>query len=95
MHSEHYEIPADTADIINQAKTQGRRIIAVGTTSVRTLEAAASNEGRIRAGSGETNIFIYPGYTFKMVDGAGHEFSPAQVFADYACFRFYGAESCA
>jgi len=68
MHSEPYEVPKETAKIVNQAKAKGQRIIAVGTTSVRTLEAA-TNKGELKAGTGETTIFIYPGYTFKMVDG--------------------------
>ena len=68
MHTELYEISQATADKINTAKREGRRIIAVGTTSVRTLETAASNNF-LQAGNGETQIFIYPGYTFKMISG--------------------------
>lgn len=67
MHTEHYEVSAEAARTINQAKAEGRRIIAVGTTSTRTLESASVN-GVLQAGSGETDIFIYPGYTFQMVD---------------------------
>lgn len=68
MHSEEYEITEEVAKKINQAKKDGRRIIAVGTTSCRTLEAA-SKDGQVRAGRRSTDIFIYPGYDFKTVDG--------------------------
>ena len=67
MHSEFYHITAAAAAKINRAKDEGRRVISVGTTSVRTLESAGSG-GRIEAGSGWTNIFIYPGFTFRIVD---------------------------
>lgn len=68
MHSEYYEIEPDQAAIINETKQAGGRIIAVGTTSSRTLESATDENGVLHAGSGNTEIFIYPGYTFKMVD---------------------------
>lgn len=67
MHREYYSISPEAAQTINQAKEQGRRVIAVGTTSVRTLETVAEN-GRIEAGSGWTSIFMYPGYQFKIID---------------------------
>lgn len=67
MHSEHYIVSKEAADIINQTKENGGRIICVGTTSCRTVESASKN-GRIEAKSGETDIFIYPGYEFKMTD---------------------------
>jgi len=67
MHREYYSISPEAAQTINQAKEQGRRVIAVGTTSVRTLETVAKN-GRIEAGSGWTSIFMYPGYQFKIID---------------------------
>jgi S-adenosylmethionine:tRNA ribosyltransferase-isomerase len=67
MHSECYEIPQDTVDVIAQARGAGGRVIAVGTTSLRALESAAQN-GELQAGSGETRIFITPGYRFKLVD---------------------------
>lgn len=67
MHSEFYSITPEAADAINRAKAEGRRIIAVGTTSIRTLESAGTT-GKLRAGSGWTNIFIYPGFTFHIVD---------------------------
>ncbi len=69
MHSEHYEIPQETAQLINNTKKNGKRVIAVGTTSCRTLESVASKYGEIKACSGFTDIFIYPGYTFKVLDG--------------------------
>jgi|GEM_PF-5255594 len=67
MHSEFYSITPEAAATINQAKAEGRRIIAVGTTSIRTLESAGTT-GTLQAGSGWTNIFIYPGFTFHIVD---------------------------
>jgi len=69
MHEEYYEISGAAADALNEAKNAGRRVIAVGTTSVRCLEAVAGETGKIKAGSGLTDIFIYPGYKFKVIDG--------------------------
>lgn len=69
MHSEVYEMPQETADILNQAKAEGRRIFAVGTTSVRTLESVWNRFGRFEACSGETALFIYPGYEWHTIDG--------------------------
>ena len=68
MHSEHYMISKETADLINNTKTNGGRVICVGTTSCRTLESAASHFGEIKECSGDTEIFIYPGYKFKCMD---------------------------
>lgn len=68
MHTEYYEITKEAEEIINRGKREGKKIIAVGTTSVRTLETVADENGFVKAGSGNTNIFIYPGYTFKCVD---------------------------
>lgn len=68
MHSEHYELTQSAADKINAAKREGRRVIAVGTTAVRVLESCADDCGTVKAGSGETRIFIYPPYKFKAVD---------------------------
>lgn len=68
MHSEFYVIEKESADMINRAKERGKRVIAVGTTSCRTLETASNENGRITPSSGWTDIFIYPGYKFKMVD---------------------------
>ncbi len=69
MHSEHYEIPEETAKMINDTKACGGRVIAVGTTSCRTLEAAAQKYGKIISCEGRTEIFIYPGFEFKVLDG--------------------------
>lgn len=68
MHSEYFEVSAEAAETINKAKREGRRIIAVGTTSVRTLESAADENGFLKECSGNTQIFIYPPYKFKCVD---------------------------
>lgn len=69
IHTEHYSVSEDAASKINKAIDCGSRIIAVGTTSVRTLETVADEKGHITAGTGETQIFIYPSYKFKIVDG--------------------------
>ncbi len=69
MHAEIFEVSGTAADTINTAKKEGRRIIAVGTTSVRVLESATGDDGLIKAGGGETSIFIYPPYKFRSVDG--------------------------
>ena len=68
MHSEFCIVPQETADIINETKKNGGRVIVVGTTSCRTLESFAKADGTMEASSGWTNIFIYPGYTFKCID---------------------------
>ncbi|MBQ5765308.1 MAG: tRNA preQ1(34) S-adenosylmethionine ribosyltransferase-isomerase QueA [Clostridia bacterium] len=68
MHSEHYHIPQKTADLINQTKKAGGRVICVGTTSCRTVESAADENGMLCETSGDTEIFIYPGYKFKCLD---------------------------
>lgn len=69
MHAEHYYMPQSTADLINAAKERGGRVIAVGTTSCRTIESVAQREGGFRESQGWTDIFIYPGYEFKGLDG--------------------------
>lgn len=69
MHSEHYWMPKETADLINRTKENGGRVIAVGTTSCRTLESVATKLGRIAEDEDWTSIFIYPGYEFKAMDG--------------------------
>jgi len=68
MHSEFYSVSADAAERINAARKRGKRIIATGTTSVRTLESSSDENGIVHAGSGNTQIFIYPGYRYKAVD---------------------------
>ncbi|MCM1328413.1 MAG: tRNA preQ1(34) S-adenosylmethionine ribosyltransferase-isomerase QueA [Ruminococcus sp.] len=69
MHSEHFSIPRETAELINRTKAEGGRVIAVGTTSCRTLESAAARYGSVRECEGYTDIFIYPGFEFKVLDG--------------------------
>ncbi len=69
MHSEFYMVEEDQAKLINDTKKNGGRVISVGTTSCRTLESATDENGILQAGSGWTEIFIYPGYHFKMIDG--------------------------
>lgn len=69
MHEEHYHLPQEAADLINRTKAAGGRVISVGTTSCRTLESVAAKEGCIRESEGWTDIFIYPGFQFKVLDG--------------------------
>lgn len=69
MHKEYYSISEQACETINRARKSGNRVIAVGTTSVRVLETAADDSGFVRPGQGETDIFIYPGYRFKAIDG--------------------------
>ena len=69
MHSEHYYLPKVTADLINQTRANGGRVIAVGTTTCRTLESVATFYDEIAEHDGYTDIFIYPGYKFKAIDG--------------------------
>ena len=69
MHTEHYMLPEETAKLINETKAAGHRVIAVGTTSCRTLESVAAKYGEIRPDDDDTSIFIYPGFRFKVLDG--------------------------
>ena len=69
MHTESYNVTEEAAARINAAKARGGRVIAVGTTSCRTLESVGDEQGIVHSGSGDTSIFIYPGYTFKVLDG--------------------------
>jgi S-adenosylmethionine:tRNA ribosyltransferase-isomerase len=69
MHSEWYQVSPEAAQTINETKASGGRVICVGTTSCRTIESAAGEDGKVMAGSGDTQIFIYPGYRFKVLDG--------------------------
>lgn len=69
MHSEHFYIKQEDAEIINETKRQGKRIISIGTTSTRVLETIADEKGFVKETEGDTQIFIYPGYTFKCIDG--------------------------
>ena len=69
MHSEFFQVPEETASVINDVRARGGRVICVGTTSCRTIESAADETGMVQPGSGDTEIFIYPGYRFKVLDG--------------------------
>ncbi|MCL1862298.1 MAG: tRNA preQ1(34) S-adenosylmethionine ribosyltransferase-isomerase QueA [Defluviitaleaceae bacterium] len=69
MHSEYCRVEPDVADLINSTKKAGKRVIAIGTTSCRTIESRADENGYVQAGAGKTDIFIYPGYKFKTMDG--------------------------
>ena len=69
MHAEYYDLPQETADLINRTKSEGGRVISVGTTSTRTLESVYQKHGQIVADSGWTDIFIYPGYRYGVIDG--------------------------
>ncbi|MCM1569333.1 MAG: tRNA preQ1(34) S-adenosylmethionine ribosyltransferase-isomerase QueA [Roseburia sp.] len=68
MHSEYYQVSGEAAELINRTKAEGGRVICVGTTSCRTIESAANEQGKVTAGCGNTEIFIYPGYRFKVLD---------------------------
>ena len=68
MHSEFYQVTPEAAKLINDTKAAGGRVICVGTTSCRTIESAADQNGVVQAGCGDTEIFIYPGYQFKVID---------------------------
>ncbi len=91
MHSEHYEIPQETADLINTTKAAGKRVIAVGTTSCRTLESVAA-AGEIKACDGFTDIFIYPGFEFKVLDGLITNFHLPESTLIMLVSAFYGYE---
>ena len=89
MHSEHYEVPAETAELIKTTKAAGKRVIAVGTTSCRTLESVAAT-GDIRACEGFTDIFIYPGFEFKVLDGLITNFHLPESTLIMLVSAFYG-----
>lgn len=92
MHSEHYHLPEETAELINNTKKNGGRVIAVGTTSCRTLESVATFCGEIREDDRFTDIFIYPGYEFKCIDGLITNFHlPESTLIMLVC-AFYGYE---
>ncbi len=93
MHSEYYQILQEEADKINTAKKRGGRIICVGTTSCRTLESSSDEDGSVRAGSGDTSIFIYPGYGFKVMDGLITNFHLPESTLLMLVSAFAGSES--
>ncbi len=90
MHSEHYEIPEETAELIQRTKAAGKRVIAVGTTSCRTLESVAAQYGKIIACDGFTDIFIYPGFAFKVLDGLITNFHLPESTLIMLVSAFYG-----
>lgn len=90
MHSEHYHLPKETADLINNTKKNGGRVIAVGTTSCRTLESVATFCGEIKEDDRFTDIFIYPGYEFKCVDGLLTNFHLPESTLIMLVSAFYG-----
>ncbi|MBQ6336194.1 MAG: tRNA preQ1(34) S-adenosylmethionine ribosyltransferase-isomerase QueA [Ruminococcus sp.] len=90
MHSEHYEVPAETAELIRQTKANGKRVIAVGTTSCRTLESVAAEHGEVVACDGYTDIFIYPGFEFKVLDGLITNFHLPESTLIMLVSAFYG-----
>ena len=92
MHSEWYSISEETAQAICRTKAAGHRVIAVGTTSCRTLEAAAARYGEIRACSGDTDIFIYPGFSFRVLDGLITNFHLPESTLIMLVSAFYGYE---
>ena len=92
MHSEHYQIDLDCAQRINNSKAQGRRVVAVGTTVVRALESCADSQGQLQATNAATDIFIYPGYKFKIVDCLITNFHLSQSTLLMLVCAFYGRE---
>ncbi len=92
MHSEHYWLPKETADIINETHKNGKRVIAVGTTCCRTLESVATFRGEIKEDEGWTDIFIYPGYEFKCIDGLITNFHLPESTLIMLVSAFYGYE---
>lgn len=93
MHSEHYELPERTARLINETKKNGGRVIAVGTTSCRTLESVATFKGEIVPCEGYTDIFIYPGYEFKVLDGLITNFHLPESTLIMLVSAFFGYEN--
>ena len=91
MHSEHYELPQETVDLINRTKANGKRVIAVGTTTCRTLESVAA-AGELKACDGFTDIFIYPGFRFKVLDGLITNFHLPESTLIMLVSAFYGYE---
>lgn len=93
MHSEYYRVDEENAEIITRAKKEGRRVICVGTTSVRVLESVAKEDGTVSACSGDTEIFIYPGYKFKVVDALITNFHLPQSTLLMLVSAFMGREN--
>lgn len=93
MHGEHYELTQENADIINKAKAAGGRVVTVGTTSTRVVETIASDDGVVRAQSGVTHAFFYPGYRYKIVDGLLTNFHWPKSSLILLVSAFYGREN--
>ena len=93
MHSEYYRVDERNAEIITRAKREDRRVICVGTTSVRVLESVAAEDGTVQACSGDTDIFIYPGYKFKAVDALITNFHLPQSTLLMLISAFMGREN--
>ena len=93
MHTEKYVIPESTAELVTQAVAEGRRVVAVGTTTVRALESATSEEGRVQPGPGETGLFIRPGYRFRVVGGLLTNFHLPRATLLILVSAFAGRES--
>lgn len=93
MHAEHYALPSETVQKINAAKAAGGRVIAVGTTTARTLESVAKKYGELRADEGYTDIFIYPGFSFSVLDGLITNFHLPQSTLIMLVSAFLGFES--
>ena len=93
MHTEYFSVPAESARIINECRAAGGRLICVGTTSCRTIESVAEEDGHIPAMSGDTGIFIYPGYRFKAVDALITNFHLPQSTLLMLVSAFYNKES--
>lgn len=93
MHTESYELSPDAAETINRARAEGRRVVAVGTTSVRTLEYAADGNGHLAAGRGACDLFIYPGFRFKVVDAMVTNFHLPQSTLLMLVSAFAGREN--
>lgn len=93
MHGEHYELTQENADIINKAKAAGGRVVTVGTTSTRVVETIADDQGVVRAQSGVTHAFFYPGYRYKIVDGLLTNFHWPKSSLILLVSAFYGREN--
>lgn len=93
MHGEHYELTQENADIINKAKAAGGRVVTVGTTSTRVVETIAADDGTVRAQTGVTHAFFYPGYRYKIVDGLLTNFHWPKSSLILLVSAFYGREN--
>ena len=95
MHSEYYQVSTEAAEKINRTKKNGGRVICVGTTSCRTVESAADENGQVEAGCGDTDIFIYPGLPLQGAGRPDHQLPSAGIHSGHAGFRPCGTGACA